>query len=317
MDKLTGGGVEWAVELEDQRAAFLPGETVRGTVRMNVSRAIEARAVIATLSGTEEYQYEVTERVGSGNSRIDREWAAEQLANAEVQLLGPTSLAAGDSRSLPFELAIPADAPPSFESGVLRIRWQLDVRIDTSGGDPSVQQQLTVRRPADVLLAAGAAGGADAGAGLLAERVTGSEDGTDYAITLQPSPLQGGLAFTGIVETREGLELGTTRVELKLRVWTNAAGGWGIGIELPGGLRMESKATRSVNETRTLWSGPLTEIEAGEGGRRYSFSGTLPSAPTPTLVVPHGSADALIDVVISRRLRRDIHYTRPVAIATP
>lgn len=87
-----------------------------------------------------------------------------------------------------------------------------------------------------------------------------------------------------------------------------------VGMELPGGLRLESRARRGVTEVVTLWKGTLAEAGAAGGSGRYTFSGQLPEGQLVTASLPHGSATATVDVIINRRMRRDQHLVRPIEI---
>ncbi len=304
---LDSGG-EWTLEMEGGREEAVPGGSLRGTASFVASRRLEARGVAASLVAREEYAYEVTERSARGESRVDRRWASSDAWRQELALQGPTVMEAGSQHSFPFEFRLPPDALPSFHSGVLRLQWRLSVSIDVGGRDPSVQRDIAVP------LRAGTISKVDPAA--LDERVQESSDGGAFAISIEPRPLVPGAAFQGAIETAEELAPGKTRVEVKLVVSTGySSAGFDVGIDLPGGVRLESLARSAVDEQRAIWKGTLTGSEQVDGRRRYAFAGRLPDEPVATVVLPHGSARAVVDVIVDRRLRPDVHYTRPVAIS--
>ncbi len=303
---LDSGG-DWTLEIEGGRDEAVPGGSLRGTASFVASRRLEARGVAASLVAHEEYAYEVTDRSARGGSRVDRRWESSDAWRQELSLSVPTVLEAGSHHSFPFEFDLPPDALPSFHSGVLRLEWRLSISMDVGGRDPSVQRDIVVPLKTETI------SGVDPAA--LEQRVEGARDGDAFTISIEPRPLAPGAAFQGAIETAQELAPGKTRVEVKLVVSTDySSGGFNVGIHLGGGVRVESLARRAVHEQRAIWTGTLTGSEPAEGTRRYAFAGRLPDEPVATIVLPHGSARAMVDVVVDRRLRPDVHYTRPVAI---
>ncbi len=308
---LDSGG-EWTLEIEGGEDRAAPGGSLRGTARFTASRRLEARGTSASLVASEEYAYEVTDRNARGSSRNDRRWESSDAWRQDLPLGGPAVMEAGSRHDFPFAFSPPPDALPSFHSGILRLSWRLSVSIDVGGRDPSVEREILMPLTEQALQAG------DPSA--LAELVTGSDDGKSFAISVDPRPLAPGSALRGAIETAEDLDPARSRVEIKLLVSTDySSGGFNVGIDLPGGVRMESLARRAVSEQRTIWKGELAEAEgeAVDGARRYAFAGELPDEAVATLVLPHGSARAIVDVIVDRRLRPDRHLTRPVAIGRP
>lgn len=306
---LDSGG-DWTLEIEGGKDEAVPGGSLRGTASFVASRRLQARGVAAALVAREVYAYEVTDRSARGESRVDRRWESSDAWREELALQGPRVMEAGSRHSFPFEFSLPTDAAPSFHSGVLRLEWRLSVSIDVGGRDPSVERELIVP------LTAQASEGVDPTA--FQERIQATDDADPFAISIQPRPLVPGAPFQGSIETTEELDPDKTRVEIKLVVSTDySTGGFDVGLDLGGGVRVESLARRAVHEVRAIWAGTLTGPEGGEGLRRYTFAGQLTDEPVATIVLPHGSARAMVDVIVDRRLRPDVHYTRPVAIGAP
>ncbi|MBA2571158.1 MAG: sporulation protein [Chloroflexi bacterium] len=309
MSFLGGAKVDWGVEVDGGRFEIAPGGTLSGNVRFTARDAFEARRVVASLVGTEEYAYDVTERSGRDQSRTHRRWETHELWRQDLELMGAAAIAAGETRALPFEVSLPAGAPPTFDSGVLRVRWRASASIDIGHGiDPSVDQPILVPLSAAELASVDPAA--------LAERHQGAEEGKPYTMSVEPRPFIAGAPFAGTLDAGESLDLSRIRVEVKLVVSTEGSGGLGLGIALPTGVRIGHDARRGVTETRALWQGVLTEVPGADGTRRYGFSGQLPAEPVATIALPHGAATALVDVIVDRRMRRDGHFTRPVAIAS-
>ena len=307
-DKLTGGGVEWQVELASATGAFRPGDEVAGTIRYLPKGAISPRAIRAALVGVEEYTHEVLERrtgtsSRSGGTQWQRRRFTDEVFRQEVELSGPTSLAA-QAGEFAVRFSLPPDALPSFDGGVLDLRWQLRAWMDVGGKDPATERDIIVvagkdrLAPADPALAPSA-----------------SDPQAQANIYVEPAPLAAGQPFRGYLETAEQLDLRSARVELKQRVETTGGTGGGVSITLNTSV-LSTGGRRNVADERVLWAGALAPMEGGTAGQRYQFAGQLALAPIGTVVLPHGFATARLDIVISRRLMPDRHITRPVAIVT-
>jgi len=303
--------VDWSIGLEGGRMDAAPGGVLRAQIGLRAREGLDARRVMAAFVGTEEYAYQEVERErGSRSTR--RAWDTNELAKHEIQLLGPTRLAAGEARTLPVEFQVPPNVLPSLESGVLRVRWKLAAWIDVGGRDPQVEQVVIVP-----LIAAALPSMASLGTAEQVQLVAGGQPAGFWA---QPAPLRAGQPFSGAVDVTTPLDLGNTRIELKLRVATLSGSGPGVasvaGDTVLAGLGWSTTSRQAVTEEQTLWRGALAEAAPVSGWRRYTFAGQLPLAPIVTAVFPHGAASAMLDVIVSRRLRPDEHITRPVAIVT-
>jgi hypothetical protein len=308
LDRLTGGGVDWQIELGSASGAFRAGDEVTATIRYVAKGRVKPRAIRAALVCTEEYVYEVLERSrGTASRPSSSSWQKRRFHNElfrqDMELSGPTELAANAPGEFALRFALPADALPSFEGGVLRLVWQLRAWMDLGGRDPSTERDIYVLAGAERLAVA-----ADA----LAPAVQDAE--AQASIYLEPAPLAAGQPFRGYLETTEAIDVRSVRVELRQRVETTGASGGGAtitlnNISLAGG-------QRNVADERVLWQGQLAPMEGSGAGHRYQFGGQLPLAPTGTLALPHGTSVATIDVVISRRLLPDRHVRRPVGIVT-
>lgn len=307
-DKLTGGGVEWQLELESTSGAFRPGDEIAGTIRFVPKGAMQPRAIRAALIGVEEYTYEVLERRAGtksrpGGTQWQRRRFSDELFRQEVELSGPTSLAAQPGE-FPVRFSLPPDALPSFDGGVLAVRWQVRAWMDVGGKDPSTERDVIVVAGGDRLPPADPA---------LAPSI--SDPQAQASIYVEPAPLVAGQPFRGYLEIAEQLDPRSVRVELKQRVETTGGTGGGATISLNTAV-ISTGGRRNVADERLLWSGQLAPMEGGQAGQRYQFAGQLPLAPIGSVMLPHGLSTARVDVVIGRRLMPDRHVTRPVAIVT-
>jgi hypothetical protein len=245
-----------------------PGSAVRGTARLTPAESLDSRGITASLVATEEFAYEVTEDAGSQHSRVDRRWQSAELWRQDLPLMPPSQLAAGATQELAFMFQLPARRAADRRHGGAARSLLLSVSIDRGGIDASTVQDIIVPLSAT-------SGGAALGPGAT-ERFDGVEDERTFAILVQPSVLVSGAPFQGLVEVAEPLDLKSTRVELKVKASTNWSAGLGLGIELGGGVKIESQAKRAVHEERSVWQGTLSETEPADGRRRYLLQGQVP-----------------------------------------
>lgn len=304
LDKLTGGGVDWTLQLEVPAAVYRPGDAVGGTVSLMPQRDIDARALVVSLIGTETYRY-IERTRDSSRSGSDERQETHELLRQDTPIGGVTRVAAGQGFTVPFQVVIPPQAPPTFQSRVLTSAWSLEVRLDVGGRDPSVEQAITILEPSSRLMTtvAGAA---------VAARSDGTQDGAPFAIWLEPAPLLLGAAFRGTADLTRPLE-GDVRVELKVEV--GAGDGFGVGTSVALAAVLGSGRS-NTSETLVVWRGAVTPAGTTDGWYRYLFEGTLPAQLVPTVALPHGHARATLEVIVSRRLRPDTRYARDVALAT-
>ena len=297
--------VDWSIALDAGQGVVVPGSTLRATITLRPHQNLEARRVIAALIGTEEYRYSERE-FDDGESTTHQRWGSAEVGRQELQLMGPGTIAGGQPMGGPVELAVPATATPSFESRILHVRWKLAAWVDVGGRDPKAEQPIAVAMTAAQLAAGDAA--------LMGPQVQVASDGQQASFWAQPAPLIAGAPFSGALDVMAALPLSDVRAELKLNVATRVGGGVPAAtlLAIAG---ISSTSGKGDTDSQVLWSGGLTDGGMVGAWHRYLFAGQVPPGVV-TSVFPHGSATATLDIVISRRLRRDSHITRPVAIVT-
>jgi hypothetical protein len=298
--------VDWTITLDGGRVDVAAGSVVRATIGFRPLGSITPRRVMAALVGTEDYRYREREMRSSGTSS-DLEWGSDDVHRQEVQLLGPGPIGAGEARSGPVEFTLPADALPSLDADILKMRWRIVAWMDVGGRDPKTEQQLIVPLRVAQLNPADAAG--------LGQQVQTAIDGQPVTFWANPAPLVAGQPFSGALDVTTPFPAADSHVELKLNVSTQMGGGI-AGATLLALAGFTSTSQSGVNSSQVLWRGPLTDGGPVGAWHRYAFGGQLPLAPIVTAVYPHGVATAQIDIVTSRRLRPDSHVVRPVAIVT-
>ena len=298
--------VDWSITLDGGRFDVAPGATLRAAISLRPHKAIDARRVMVALVATEEYQYTEREHRQTASSST-RTWGSGEVARQEIQLLGPSQIGAGETRSGPIEIVVPANATPSLESAILRVRWKLVAWIDVGGRDPKSEVAIVVPLTAAQLNSGDVAS--------MGPQVQTTADGEPVTFWLQPAPILAGSPFSGAVDVMPPLDLSSARIELRLNVSTRMSGGL-PGATLLGLAGFMSSSDDGIDESQVLWRGALTDGGPAGVWHRYLYSGQLPLAPVVTAVFPHGVATATLDVVMSRRLRPDAHIIRPVAIVT-
>ena len=303
LGKLTGGGVDWDVQFAGGPTALLPGGEVRGRARFTARRDIDSRGVIAALIGQAQWKVQVSRRSG-GQVETDAVWRSDDLGRAETRLAGPAHYTNGQTSEVEFAFAVPPAAPPSVDTGVLRVTWELEVKLDVGGVDPSANIPVRVAVPTAALRAAAATLGLNA--------LTPKTDTAEASIEVNPVPLIAGRPFTGVVESNEPLK--NARIEVKFAAEVTRGDGALAGALQRDLLNIGSE--RGESETKSIWVGEPKDVGSGPRGRRYEFSGQLPADASPTVQLANGRTTATIDIVVSRRFMPDRHIVREIAIAT-
>jgi len=281
--------------LELDRGDLLPGRLVDGVVRMGGRGSLAFREARVTLVGVETWRYDVTSTDAQGHTHTETHTAHEDLPHVPVAVLGPTTLAAGETREVPFQIPVPDLGPATFDGQELRVDWELRANLDVPRFDPKVSLPVHVLQPTALLRA----GVIDVGQFALWPDATVEADGIRGSITIDPVPLCIGAPFRGRLSLEAMAARNVQEVRLELRVHARATVGGGR------------------EETISLWIGRLAgESTFGGGARSYEFSGDLPERWLPTIQTPHGRADAQFHVVVATAWARDPHLVRDVAIAS-
>jgi hypothetical protein len=289
-------GVAFAVEL-DGDGGLLPGRMAGGRVRLTPAKPLDIRAASASLVGMERWKHAETTTDGQGHATTRIVTSTAEIPGTSIPLLGATSLAGGETREIPFALAVPGLGPASLDADVCRLDWILRVSLDVPGGfDASVEVPVRILQPA-ALLRAGVVDVAEFALYPKADAMTGSIQGS---IELDPVPLCLGSPFRGSlsIESADRLQLQMVRLELRVAARATVASGQ----------REEITAWTSV----LGGDSPITL----EGQQSWAFEGELPARDLPTVELPHGRTDATFHVVLARSWAPDHHLVRDVAICS-
>ena len=287
------GSYELTLEVETDR--LLPGRLVDARLRIASTDGGQIRGTRATLTGTESWRYDTTTTDAEGRMHTETRTGSQDLPPVPVALSGPLTLAAGETRDLPFQIPVPGLGPATFRGTELRVDWTLEANLDVPGFDPGIAIDVLVLQPT-ALLRAGVVTVAEFALYPAAE---GEADGIRGSIWLDPSPLCVGAPFNGRLDLEVGAPRKVQEVRLELRVLAEATVGGGR------------------KETITMWTGRLAgEGEFGGGAQSFPFAATLPELWLPTIETPHGRADATFHVIIATAWTPDPHLVRDVAVCS-
>ncbi len=279
----TNGGVTWRVELE--REWLLPGQATDGSVTVTPNKDMEIRGCVAALIATEQWQ--TTETDGKRTRTVTH---TEELQRLPVVLSGPTTLVGGVERTFPLQVPVPPLGPATFEGTVIRLTWELEIKLDRYGLDPAWYVPIGVLQPTALLKA----GVVQVGEFGLYETADVADNRLDGSVTLRPMPLCVGEVFEGSVET------GGIRPS-KLRA---------IRLELI----VTAKATVSsgLEEKILVWGYAYPPDTTSP----IQITGRLPTTCVPTIELPHGRADATFEVIFDRAFDVDYNLVRDVTVAS-
>src|SRR4051794_26475617 len=90
-------GIRWRLELDRDR--LLPGRLVAGTVTVTPDDRTDARRSVVTLIGRETWQHEQTTTDSEGRTHTETVTSSTELPRVPVELSGPLSLAAGETKT--------------------------------------------------------------------------------------------------------------------------------------------------------------------------------------------------------------------------
>jgi hypothetical protein len=291
--KADSHGIGWVVELETD--GLLPGRLAPGRVQLTADHAVNARALVATLVGTERWQYLQTQPRAGGGFQTSTV-TDEKTTRVPVQLADAVALADGESRVFQLQLPVPPLGPASLDATVSSMTWQLEIKLDQPGWmDSAIAMPVRVLQPTALLRA----GVVHVGQFALYPAADAETGGARASIELDPMPLCLGAPFSGslTLETDRPLRLQEIRFEVRVHV--------------------ESTVSSGKEEDVTVFVGALGgegELEAGT--EVIPFRGEMPCRDLATTELPHGRAQATVHVILARAFALDQHLVRDVALCT-
>jgi hypothetical protein len=272
------------VQVSLDRDSVLPGETVEATIRI-----VGGRKDLAIQEGRLELLYEneywYRHQVGSGSTRRTKASKATDRADVDsVRFLEAGHVAADTPYEATASLTVPADAVPSAEGEITKVRW----RVVATLARPHAMD-VHRRTPLTVL--------SQGGAPLDAPDVE-TRDDLELSFRLDREDFGPGDVLHG------------TLVAAPLQ----ACGVTGVRVEL---VRREDVPrkdgnTKEVEEAAAILDGEL-DLSLG-APREWPFELQLPAVVVPCLATKHSSVTWLLKGIGSRRLRRDYRVTQPIDV---
>ena len=290
--RTSSGGFE--LELDLDRTDLLPGRPVSGTLRVTAPRGGAIRGARVVLAGAERWRFDRTTMGANGQTHTEIATGEEDLPSIPVEVMGPTTFAAGEPRSVDFQVPVPGLGPATFEATELAVTWQIHVNLDVAGFDPSLSVAVRILQPTALLRA----GVLDVAEFALYAEAEAEADGFAGSIWLDPSPLCVGASFKGRLTLAAAPTRQVQDVRLELRV------------------KAQSTVSGGRDETITLWSGLLSGAGAFGGQQTLEFAGVLPATWLPTIQTKHGRADARFHVIVATAFARDPHLVRDVTVCS-
>jgi hypothetical protein len=284
----SNGGADWELALASDR--LLPGRLAEGRVSVVATRAIDARALVVTLRGEEKWRYNV-----SDGKTTTIHTGTEDQPPVAVVVSGPLRLAVGESRAFAVSLPVPPLGPATLDGREASMTWTLEAKLDIPNGtDSALEVPVRLVQPVALLRA----GVVHVGEFALYEDADAHGGGVAGAVELDPVPLVAGEPFRGrlVLQPSGPMDLEEVRVEVRVRVESTVGGG--------------------RNETITPFAAAVSGPLRLDGEHVLGLAGTLEDLALPTTELPHGKASAQVHVILARRLARDPHLVRDVAIAT-
>ncbi|HET7472608.1 MAG TPA: hypothetical protein VFJ71_05755 [Candidatus Limnocylindrales bacterium] len=286
-------GVEWAVELE--RDVLLPGRLVGGRVSATASDRFEARSLVVAFVATEWWQHEETSTDAEGHTTTRTVTSRRELVREPVQVSGPITLNAGETRTFDVQLPVPPLGPASLDATVAGVSWALEAKLDRPGWpDSRIEAPVRVAQPIALLRA----GVVHVGEFALYPEADAGDPGLTASIALDPLPLVAGSPFRGTATIRsdDTRSLQEIRAEIRVAVKATVASG--------------------LSQVITPWAAVLVGPTEVSGEHRLEFEGALPDVALPTIELPHGRAGATIHLILATAWARDPHLVRDITIAT-
>ena len=287
-------GVDWELRLE--RDLLLPGTSADGHIALTARDATSGRGLVAALIATEQWQVRETYRDAQGNTQTRTVTRTEELQRLPVALSGPITLGAGERREFDVQVPVPPLGPATLEATVSRLTWALEVKLDRPGAlDSAISVPIRVLQPTALLRA----GVVEVGEFALYEAADSAAGEARARLEIKPMPICIGAPMEGslTIETDRQLDLQEVRVELRIKARATVASG--------------------EQEEITIWTGRLEGPgRFGGAARTIAFRADIPASYLPTIELPHGRTDATCHVILARRLARDTHLVRDVAICS-
>jgi Arrestin (or S-antigen), C-terminal domain len=266
------------------RDSVLPGESVEAAIRI-----LGGRKDLAIQEGRLELDYEneytYRHRVGTGSTRRTKESnATDRAVHDSVRFLEAGHVAADTPYEATASLTVPADAVPSAEGEITKVRWRVVATL-------ALPHRMDVHRRAPLTVLTQTSGTLDA-------PDVETRDDIELSFRLDREHFGPGDSVQGtlVATPLQACQMGEVRVELVRRE------------NVP---RNEGN-TKEVEEGKAILQ---SDVSLSLGApHEWPFQFQLPAVVVPCLETEHSSVTWLLRGIGSRRLRRDYRVTQPIDV---
>lgn len=281
---------EITITLDRPNGTYAPGEPISGSIVIRPNNDLKLRGAMVMLIGTEEYEYQTTTYTtdSEGNSRQEfhTTWGSSQLLFDERRILGEGVLSGGVAQNDTFQFDMPADALPTCAGKILRVYWQIDVKLDRaweSDLHATVEVRVVTRFPESQ--------------GQSGEYGQSNEpDEADLALILPGLTAASGQSVSGYVRV-------LPRKDFESRVRLELVGEEHVSVEQ--GNRHENRYAQQLAGSTRFTAGRLQTMP---------FQIPVPPDAAPTIVTPNGSISWRIKGILDRSLRTDTSVEQGIDI---
>jgi len=273
-----------------QSTNLAPGQEVRGVVRITSEAERQVDRGFVALRCEERYEYRERRRSSGSRSgsHITSVTDTNLLLDQEQEFIGATLVLPGESAEYPFSLAIPQNAPPTYQGEILKLRWFIHARLDLDRAfDSKAEVDLVVYHPPE---------GPYPQPRFPLDQESHSE--CNVAVQLESEVVGAGGIVRGVlrIEPREEFEAQEVRAQLR---------------------RVEHVPQREGNtSTEEVAVAVLTGESSFMPGvpMDLPFELAVPATPHPSTYTAHAAVYWEVDLTLARRLRGDLHLIRSLHV---
>lgn len=274
------------VQVSLDRDSVFPGETVEAAIRI-----LGGRKDLAIQEGRLEllYENEYTYRheVGTGSTRRTKASKATDRAVLDsVRFLDAGHVAADTPYEATASLIVPANAVPSAEGEITKVRWRVVATL-------ARPHAMDIHRRAPLTVLSRAAPALDA-------PDVETRDDVEFSFRLDREHLGPGDVLHGtlVATPLQACQMNEVRVELVRRE------------DVP----RKDGNTKEVEEGKAILQ---SDVGLSLGApREWPFEFQLPAVVVPCLKTEHSRVTWLLKGIGSRRMRRDYRITQPIDVHT-
>jgi Arrestin (or S-antigen), C-terminal domain len=274
------------VQVSLDRESVLPGESVEATIRILGGRK-DLKVQEGRLELLYENEYRYRHQVGTGSTRRTKESTATDRDVVDtIRFLEAGAVAADTPYDARASLTIPADAVPSAEGEITKVRWRVVATL-------ARPHAMDVHRRAPLTVLSQATTELDA-------PEVETRDDLEFSFRLNRESFRPGDTVQGTLVATPLQACGTNEVRVQLV----------RREEVP---RNEGN-TKEVEEDAAILE---SEVRLSLGApREWPFELRLPATVVPCLKTEHSRVTWLVKGIGSRRMRRDYRITHPIDVHT-